>query len=895
MRSFLLRSVVTLWLVNCNTAFQSSSPTRLSTVAPTANSNNDAAPCVFGDVTSPITDTIVCAGHRFSDDNRESSEEDENDIPDAVPTHRRRRGQQLVSKIKMSLAFLSPFVLASSSVALVATVAPQKAHAGAPVMAMPKMKTPDPTQVAFDLHEKKLMQEAQKELSDYQSQARAVEKENGAAAREKFENDYKESQKQKAVDFKEGLVELKRNLLNQGIDPNQDIEGKRQVIFYARGVDLGTVAGTKFNVETRYEAQGSDQSFAVQKKSNREMIKAMVQDLKNRDIDPVIYFERNQEKTDMILKLPVDKAVVLAEKYNTNLELYGQIAPPKEGEKSIKELMAEKGQNQNQKGSKEEKKRMKAEAKKNAAAEKAEAKSNAKAEKERLKEEKQVTKEDAKMEKEATKAAAIAAAAAAAAAAAVSTPTNFVGSVDTSPPVSNDGGIEAAIIDDSADEDIVATTDSGSTAVSEKKKFGGIKIIPASAVVVTVGGGAYALKMVQDRSANEEEERQRQFKLLMGEVEAGSSGDSAGSTAASALSNLMSEYEDLTEEDDDDEDDVKAPEPIQSSTPTAPKAKKRRGLKAVFGKKKNGREIDIAALVSPDAKDSEFSKTLAKILTFGAPGRFPEVMKLPGAMPLDTFDLDKASNILMEAQDTAGITKEESAEIFANVVNCMLIDIVDLASTSLKEKDEKVTIDALGIVITFMDLAAQLYTSIADGVDIVPVTYGGDISKGKLEQMYSTYAASGMMDMASMDEKFDDRVSLLQDVFQISPKKAEGLMTKAMQKNMMEMMKSGNMPDGMEDMMKGMEGMPGMDGGMPGMGMDGEEPDPEQLKEMLRALKEMKDSGSIPESELAEVKKQFKESFGSNIDEVMKGASDSGEELGQQDQELLDLMKSILD
>jgi hypothetical protein len=895
MRSFLLRSVVTLWLVNCNTAFQSS-PTRLSsTVVPTTNSKNDA-PCVFGDVTSPTTNTIVCAMHR----NGESSgTEDENNSPEDVPAHRRRRGQQLVSKIKMSLAFLSPIVLASSSVALVATVAPQKAHAGAPVMAMPKMKTPDPTQVAMDLHEKKLMQEAQKELSDYQSKARAVEKEKGAAAREQFESDYKESQKQKAVDFKEGLVELKRNLLDEGIDPNQDIEGKRQCIFYVRGVDLGTVAGTKFNVETRYEAQGSDQSFAVQKKSNREMIKAMVQDLKNRDIDPVIYFERNQEKTDIILKLPGDKAAVLAEKYNTNLELYGQIALPKEGEKSVKELMAEKGQNQNQKGSKEEQKRMKAEAKEKAAAEKAEAKSKAKAEKERLKEEKQAAKEEAKMEKEATKAAAIAgtaaATAAAAAAAAVSAPTDFVGSVDTStPPANIDGSVEAAIIDDSADEDVVATTDSGSTAVSEKKKSGGIKIIPASAVVVTVGGGAYALKMVRDRSANEEEERQRQFKLLMGEVEKGNSGDSVGSAAASAMSDLMAEYDDLTEEDDED-DDVKSPEPIESSTPTAPMAKKRRGLKAVFGKKKNGREIDIAALVSPEAKDSEFSKTLAKILTFGAPGRFPEVMKLPGAMPLDTFDLDKASNILIEAQDTAGITKEESAEIFANVVNCMLIDIVDLASTSLKEKDEKVTIDALGIVITFMDLAAQLYTSIADGVDIVPVTYGGDISKGKLEQMYSTYAASGMMDMASMDEKFDDRVSLLQDVFQISPKKAEGLMTKAMQKNMMEMMKSGNMPDGMEDMMKGMEGMPGMDGGMPGMGMDGEEPDPEQLKEMLRALKEMKDSGSIPESELAEVKKQFKESFGSNIDEVMKGASDSGEELGQQDQELLDLMKSILD
>merc|ERR1711937_782933 len=113
-------------------------------------------------------------------------------------------------------------------------------------------------------------------------------------------------------------------------------------------------------------------------------------------------------------------------------------------------------------------------------------------------------------------------------------------------------------------------------------------------------------------------------------------------------------------------------------------------------------------------------------------------------------------------------------------------------------------------------------------------------------------------------------------------------MMKAMQKNMMEMMKSGKIPEGMEGMMEGMEGLlPGMDGG--------EEPDPEQLKEMLRALKEMKDSGSLPESELAEVRKQFKDAFGSGIDEIMKGADAAGEELGDLDKELLDLMKDILD
>mmetsp|Transcript_40749 Transcript_40749/g.45934 ORF Transcript_40749/g.45934 Transcript_40749/m.45934 type:complete len:875 (+) Transcript_40749:155-2779(+) len=871
----LLRSVVILWLVYYTNAFQSHR-IHISTILPTASSNN--APHAFDE--APTCTSIFRTMHQLSDDLDDSESCVENEESLAAPRNH-RRGQfrkQLVYKIKMSLAFLSPIAMVSSSVALVVT--PQKANAGAPVMAMPKMKTQDPSQVAFDRHERTLMEEAQKELSYFQSRAREIEKEKGPAARDQFEKEYAESQKAKAEAFKEGLVELKRNLLNDGIDPFQDIEGRRQVIFYQRGVDLGEVDGTQFNVEKRYEEQGSEQSFSFRKKANREMIKAMVQDLKNRDIDTVKYFERNQEKTDMVLHLSVDKAAVLATKYNQNLEMYGQIAPPKEGEKSVKELMAEKGQNQNQKGNKDEKKRMKAEAKEKASIEKAEKKGKAKAEKERLKEEKRAAKKAAKKLKEPV---------VAAVAAAVSTPTDVVGVLDTSAQPLTDGDSLDPVIDNVvADESAAPPTDYESTSVSQIKKSGGIKIVPAAAVVVSVGGGAYTLKMVRDRSAAEEAERQRQFKLLMGEVEGGvsetstDSGDSAGNT----LSDLMYEYENLTEDNDDD--DVKSPEPIKSPIP---KPKKRRGLKSVFRKNNNNdREIDIAVLIAPEAKASEFSQTLAKILTFGAPGRFPKLTKLPGDMPMEAFDLDKASNILMEAQDSARITKEESAEIFANVVNCMLIDIVDLASTSLKEKDETVTTDALGIVITFMDLAAQLYTSIADGVDIVPVTYGGDISKKKLEKMYSTYAVSGMMDMSSIDEKFDDRVSLLQDVFQISPKKAEGLMTKAMQKNMMEMMKSGEMPDGMEDMMKGMDGM----GGLPGM-EGGEEPNPEQLKEMLRALKDLKSSGSVPESEINEVKKQFKEAFGSSIDELMKNASDGGEELGEVDQELLDLMKSILD
>lgn len=173
---------------------------------------------------------------------------------------------------------------------------------------------------------------------------------------------------------------------------------------------------------------------------------------------------------------------------------------------------------------------------------------------------------------------------------------------------------------------------------------------------------------------------------------------------------------------------------------------------------------------------------------------------------------------------------------------------------------------------------------------ITPVTYGGDLGKGKLEQMYSKYAASGVM---SMDEDFNARVGLLQDVFSISEKKAEGLMMKAMQKNMMNMLKGG---EGMEEMMKAMGGdMEGL-GDLAGMGMDGEDgPSPEQLKEMLLTLKTMKDSGSIPPDELEAVREQFREAFGSSIDDVVSDADSDQDALNETDRELLDLMKEILD
>lgn len=766
------------------------------------------------------------------------------------------RMSQMLSKLKKksAVAFL-PFMMIASFVGM-----PQKAQASAPVMAMPKADVRDPATDAVENHQRKMQEKAQVELQEFNARARQIEASQGPKARAQFEADYKANQEKLAQERLDAIVKLKYDLLDQGICPFVDIEGQRQVIELEKGIDLGAVPGTHFNVEREYENRNPKKSFAIQKAANREVIKCMVQDMKNRDVDPVEYFKSHQDRTASILELPAAQAMTLVTKFKENLDLYGQISPPKEGEISAKERMAKGG------SSKEEAKRIKAEAKAKAAAEKAAAKE----EKARLKAEAKAAKAAAKEEKLAAKAAAAAAATAAAAASAASTAAESVESLVDAVPQATDSTttVESVV---APEVDVPA---SDSEKVSKKAPVG-----KAAGAVIAVAGGGYAFKVMQDKAAADEAERQQQFKLLMG-------GLGEDSTSAPALEEVETDLSDLAfgEENGLDSEEIM---PVETR---APKKKKKRGLK-MFGKKKNSRETDIMVLVSEGAKAPDFAIVLAKVLTFGAPGRFPDILSLPGGMPMPEYDFEVASAMLTGAVVSAGITKEEAAEIFANVVNCMLIDIVDLASSSLKEKDSKVTVDAVGVVVEFMDHAASLFNSIAEGVTIAPVTYGGDLGKGKLEQMYSAYAMSGMS-FTSLEADMEDKVALLRDVFHISENKANGLLMKGMQKKMMDMMKSGEGMEEMEEMLKEMGGLDGL-GGMPGMG--GEEPSPEQIKEMLLSLKELKDSGSIPDSELEEVKKQFTAAFGSSIDDIMKEANDNEAELSEEDKELMGLMKSILD
>jgi len=264
---------------------------------------------------------------------------------------------------------------------------------------------------------------------------------------------------------------------------------------------------------------------------------------------------------------------------------------------------------------------------------------------------------------------------------------------------------------------------------------------------------------------------------------------------------------------------VSTPPPAPPPQAPAPKPLVRK--LGIFSKRNaNARETDLNVLISSDAKAPQFATLLSQILTFGAPGRFPAIAAWSTPMPFDKFDLEEAKSLLFSTRKDAELTDEESAEIFASVVNCMIIDIVDLASIALKakDKDEKVTVDAINVVMDFMDHAASLFDAVAEDVTIKPVTYGGNLRKKDLEQMFSVYAGSSMMSLDALaggGGSSQDRVDTLQLVFAITDKKAEGLMQKHMMKMMMNLMKDGG--KGLEGMMGG-EGMEGMEEMMAAMG-----------------------------------------------------------------------------
>lgn len=319
--------------------------------------------------------------------------------------------------------------------------------------------------------------------------------------------------------------------------------------------------------------------------------------------------------------------------------------------------------------------------------------------------------------------------------------------------------LEEPIEEDESSDDALFNTDASveQHIVSSSDKFVGvsrriqnylpsIKLISrASGAIALLGGGMYSFNAYSRRAEEKKAEQQRKFDLIMGNDKVKSlsndppkvNGDSLGAaTTRSTLEDLETlisgDTERITSSKEDSSTDSTAAAKIVNPLPTmdstslpapAPPKKKRSMLGSIFKKESpNGREVSLERILSVEAypQTAPYSQILSQYLTVGAPGRFPK-LESKDLVPFvidGEFQLETAKDNLIQTKMDFGITDEEAAESFANVVHAMIIQLVDLASSATDigktaEEKEKLTVDALNVVLDYMDHAASLFDAVA--------------------------------------------------------------------------------------------------------------------------------------------------------------------------------------
>jgi len=535
----------------------------------------------------------------------------------------------------------------------------------------------------------------------HQADLAQITKEKGALAARKYNEQYRN--RLRVIEAKKSLItaRLKRDLIQRGVAPN-GIEFNGYLFESMYGLNMFEIPGTDYQNEMNRISNLSEEELKQERQTNIETYKEdldeaiEIADISERSLRQLSTMFNMQDLVadvlDVVEESTHDDAV------SSNAAIIKQMSKAErkaEKEKHKAEMKALKEK------AKEEKKAAKVEAK-------------------RLKAE---AKEKVKKEKEAAKAAAQVTAMTKA----ISIPSvspevedvisNEASSIDIDDEVSQTS-YDNEILEGETEPSVSSVSTVVDTSVSDKIEIA--KKVGITVVAGTAAAGGYTF--YRKKNAEEEEKRMAQYKLIMGVDN--ESGGGEVETVANIEDDLLASTS-VTEVQAETNQIEAAPTPSppakvepENLTESAPKKKQRRkGLASIFSKKdENARETDLNELFSPTASCPNFSKALAGVLTFGAPGRFPDVEALPGRPT--TFELEEVQNMLSEMREAEGLTTEQGAEAFACVVNCMIITIVDLASSTLKEKDDKITVDALNVVFDFMDNAASLYDACAS------VSYG---------------------------------------------------------------------------------------------------------------------------------------------------------------------------
>lgn len=801
---------------------------------------------------------------------------------------------------------------------------------------------------------------ADKKLLD--DQGTKIFKENGSEAYEEFlkeiETKRVAEKGQREVEREELIRDL---ILVQEVDPYKSLKGKAALYMFDKGIDLYKVPGTEQEAFERLKKMFPEKYGDVEIRQ-KEATRAKVNQLRDQGFDDDQIVDQFMLEGDKLAKIGDGRGRDLHDLQSRRDKRNKKTIPLPPKKESVKVIQPQttapstEDIEVDEDKQKEELKAAKQKQKEDAKAAKAQAKEKAKLEaeqKKKLAKEQKAEEKAAKAEAKALKqkekaeakaAAKIAAATAIATSAAVTslpspdltTTTTTTTTTETPTAIEKEEIVSETTIDEtneSTEEEIAPSEpqivtppkDSVLTANNYKipKIVAGTSFIGASSFV--------SIKFYNERSKQKELERQRQFDLLMGNTASEVLNDPSPSPPSIILDQPSPAPEPIAlptpapapapvdpyaNVDPNSEVDIQTPKPqfltkkntsppvqpqetkpspSSSSLPSSHDKNKGRGgtIANLFKKKSSDKRPATLSKVFASTSHSNFAQTLSQVLTLGAPGRFPDIN--PPQPPNESLQVYKDNLINVKAN----IPIDQTADVFANVVNSMLIHIVDLASSTVvtknknpkkKSENDKIVVEGVSVVLDFMDFSAQLYEELFNDYPISPVTYSGTLSKSKLENLFSTYATSQMTNFETGLADNQDRVDTLQRVFNIPDKRAEGLLQKTLMKNFMSMMKDGDADGGaMAEMMKGLAG-----DGAPFPGQDGTDVNPEDIQQSIKLMKELMESGSISKEEIALVKDQFSEVYGTDINKFMQEAEGEEDNLDEDGKELLNLFKDVL-
>jgi hypothetical protein len=218
---------------------------------------------------------------------------------------------------------------------------PSASAASTPIVLRAAQKKEDPPMVqaskkAEELRKKKSLEE----FDAFMERANDIEVSEGKAARDAYEKEYHIEKARAEVIKRREIIKLRRELLDEGMDPNTDLDAERQVYLLEHGIDLEKVSGTPHNERMiknfqRRGKRGKGGSSIADMEHQRYIVKCQVADLKARGIDPMEHFADVDvmQKTRAIYRMEDDVAMRVAKQYEKLMEEYGgRLTPRKEGE-----------------------------------------------------------------------------------------------------------------------------------------------------------------------------------------------------------------------------------------------------------------------------------------------------------------------------------------------------------------------------------------------------------------------------------------------------------------------------------------------------------------------------------------------------------------------------------